>query len=251
MIPYFSLIKIGVFYTWGMFLALGILTSFVFALSRAKKEKIPTQIFWDLLLWILVGIIIGARMGYVIQFIGKFKNNLRDILKIWDGGMTFYGGLFGGAGSFFLFFKRNKEINEVIFKKIMDISALSLPIGIAVGRIGCFLINDHLGRETRFFWGIAWPDGSIRHPVALYLIINALLIFLILSLLKDKLKKPGLLFYYFLVIYSFTRFFLDLTRGSESSFSDPSFLWFSVSQWISVFLFVFSFHLILKNKRRG
>jgi len=234
-----------------MFLALGILTSFVFALNQAKKEKIPAQIFWDLLLWILVGIIIGARTGYVVEFIGKFKNSFWDIFKVWDGGMTFYGGLFGGAASFFLFFKRKKEISQITFKKIIDISALSLPLGIAVGRIGCFLINDHLGSNTRFFWGIVWPDGSIRHPVALYLIINALLIFLILNLLKNKIEKSGLLFYCFLVIYSFTRFFLDFTRGSESLLSDPSILWFSVSQWISIFLFAFSLQLILKNKRRG
>jgi len=126
---------------------------------------------------------------------------------------------------------------------------LYFPLGIITARIGCLLINDHQGAITSLPWGIVWPDGSIRHPVALYLIINALLIFLILNLLKDKLKKPGLLFYCFLAIYSFTRFFLDFTRSDDTSFSDPSFLWFNISQWTSIFLFFFSFCLFF-NKRK-
>ena len=247
MIPYFSVEKIGVFYTWGIFLALGFLIPFIFVFGRAKKEGISRQLVWDIFLWILVGSILGMRLGYVFQFPKEFFLNPIEILKFWDGGLTFYGGLFGGIGGA-VFFARHAKLNKKDFLKIADLVALYFPLGIIIARIGCFLINDHRGGLTKMAWGIIWPDGSIRHPVALYLIINGLIIFMILNLLKNKLKNSGLLSLYFLLIYSFTRFFLDFTRSKEPLFSDPSFLWFNVSQWISLFLFIFSLCLLLKKR---
>ncbi len=239
MLPYFSVEKIGIFYTWGIFLALGFLIPFIFVLGRAKKEGVSQPLVWDIFLWILVGSILGMRLGYVFQFPKEFFLNPIEILKFWDGGLTFYGGLFGGIGGAVLF-ARQARLNKKDFLKIADLVALYLPLGIITARIGCLLINDHQGSLTTLPWGIIWPDGTVRHPVALYLILNGSAIFLILNILKNKFKKPGELFFFFLLLYSSTRFFLDFTRSKEPLFSDPSFLWFSVSQWISIFLFIFS-----------
>jgi len=112
---------------------------------------------------------------------------------------------------------------------------LILPLCIAVGRIGCCLINDHQGAETSLPWGIVWPDGTVRHPVAEYLVLGNLLLFLFLRYLEPKLKKPGELFFAFLFSYSVLRFFLDFTRAEGTLLADPRYWEFSTTQWLSLF----------------
>jgi len=103
-----------------------------------------------------------------------------EVFSVTEGGITFYGGLFGGFLAFFLYF-RIKKLSTDLFWKTADLICLSLPLGIIVGRIGCFLLNDHQGRETNLPWGIIWPDGVVRHPVALYLILNGAILFIVLN----------------------------------------------------------------------
>lgn len=238
MIPYFSLEKIGPFYTWGVFLALGFLAPFAFVLKRAKEKELNTKVLLNIFIWIVVGSLIGMRLGYVFQFPAIYLLKPLEILKLWDGGLTFYGGLIGGIiGA--VFYSKYAKIDKKEFFTIADLVVLYLPLGIIAGRIGCFLINDHQGSLTTLPWGIVWPDGVIRHPVALYLIINGGMIFLILRIFEKKFKKPGSLFLLFLFLYSFTRFFLDFTRSTDPPFSDPSFSGLSVSQWISIIVFLF------------
>ena len=236
MIPYFSFteIKLGpiTFYTWGIFLALAFLVGFIFILKSARRNigQKAQEIILDSFAWLVLGAVIGARLGYVLQFPEYFFSRPFDILKIWRGGMTFHGGFFGllAAGIIFACFKK---INKKLFFQISDIIALGLPVFIAIGRIGCSLINDHRGRETSFLWGIVWPDGSVRHPVAEYLIAANLFIFLFLFFLKPKLKKPGQLFFTFLFLYSVSRFFLDFTRED-----DLCWFYLSTAQWLSLII---------------
>ncbi|PIQ69793.1 hypothetical protein COV89_03840 [Candidatus Shapirobacteria bacterium CG11_big_fil_rev_8_21_14_0_20_40_12] len=241
MMPYFSIEKIGPFYTWGLFLALGFLAPFIFVLKNAKNREIDPKIVWDILLWIIVGSVIGMRLGYVLQFPKEYLLSPVEILKFWDGGLTFFGGLIGGiiGAVFYRTYDKKLSTRKDIFWRIADLVALYFPLGIITARIGCLLINDHQGAITSLPWGIVWPDGTIRHPVALYLILNGSAIFLILNILKNKFKKPGGIFFFFLLFYSLTRFFLDLTRSSGTPLSDPSILGLNVSQWVSIIIFLF------------
>lgn len=222
MIPYFSIEQIFIFRTWGLFLALGILTPFIFVLKQAKKAGIKQNLIWDIFFWIVVGSLIGIRLGYVLQFPKDFNLNPQDILKFWEGGLTFYGGLLGGIGGAAIFAKRSK-ISKTEFFKIANLTALYFPLGIIIARTGCFLINDHRGAVTNLPWGILWPDGTTRHPVALYLILNSLIIFIVLNIVKDKFKKPGQLFFLFLFLCSLTRFFLILPGREERFYPILSF----------------------------
>lgn len=255
MIPYFHFDKIIigpiVFYTWGIFLVLAILLVYICVLRRVSYSKLYTEqvpapkflvreqgqkqvvapdFFHDLFFWVILGIIAGGRLGYVLQFPQKYFFDPLSILKIWEGGLAFYGGLFGGIIFALIFLKLKKKDSSVIWR-IIDSVFLFLPLGIAVGRIGCFLINDHQGRETSLFLGILWPDGTIRHPMSLYYIISALILFLILNVLKNKLSKPGQLFFAFLFLYPLFSFFLDFTRD------DPLFWGLGLNQWISLAIF--------------
>lgn len=251
MLPYFSFtnFKIGPInvYTLGLFLALGITTSFLYLLKMGKKQSLSSDLIINLLLWILVGIILGSRIGFIIQFPSYYLKNPVEIFKIAEGGITFYGGLFGGFLAFWLYF-RIKKLGSNLFWKTADLISLSIPLGIIVGRIGCFLINDHQGRQTNLPWGIIWPDGVVRQPVALYLILNGAVLFIVLNTLKKYLKKPGQIFWLFLFLYGLTRFLLDFTRSTRTELSDPSFLIFSLSQWISLTVSFFAgYRLLVSN----
>jgi len=240
MIPFFKFDKVqigpAVIYIWGLFLVFGILSVLFYSLKSAKKKRIDSNIIKDVFFWLLLGLIVGARLGYIFQRADYYFQNPVDILKIWKGGMAFHGGLIGllAAG---IVFALIKKISRKIFFKIADTIALPVPLGIAVGRIGCFLINDHQGAQTNLPWGIIWPDGAIRHPVAGYLIIANILIFLTLKYLRAKLnlmQKPGRLFWSFLFLYSVSRFFLDFTRSAGTPLSDPRYFNLSTAQWLSL-----------------
>lgn len=235
--PYFSFDKIQIgpitLYTWGIFFALAFLIAFFWILKKAKKQKIDPDIIYNSFSWMILGAIIGARLGYILQFPKYFFSQPLEILKIWEGGLTFHGGLFGILIAGIVYAKFAK-VSKRLFFQIADLIALVLPISIVIGRIGCSLINDHQGAETSLPWGIVWPNGIIRHPVAEYLIISALILFFVLRFLKPRLKKPGQLFFIFLFLYSISRFFLDFTRSTGTLLSDPRYFSLTAAQWLSL-----------------
>jgi len=235
--PYFSFDKIQIgpiiLYTWGAFLALAFLYALFFILREAKKRGIDAEIIISSFSWLIIGTIIGARLGYVLQFSDYYFSKPIEILKIWQGGMTFHGGLFGLLIAAIIYAKFAK-VSSRLFLQIADLAVLAAPISIAITRIGCSLINDHQGAETSLAWGIVWPDGTIRHPVAEYLIISALILYLILRFLRPKLTKPGQLFIAFFFLYSIFRFFLDFTRSTGTPLSDLCYWGLSTAQWLSL-----------------
>ncbi|KPJ55104.1 hypothetical protein AMJ47_01095 [Parcubacteria bacterium DG_72] len=228
--PYvqFEKIQIGpvTIYVWGLFLVLGLLFVLFYSLKRSKSLGTDPNLIIDASLWLLIGMIIGARLGYVLEYLNYYFLNPIEILKVWQGGLTFHGGLIGllTAG---IIFARVKKISLETFFKTADIIALSAPLGIAIARIGCSLINDHQGVQTLLPWAIIWPDGVMRHPVAEYLILANIAIFLILYFSKPQ--KTGQTFFFFLFLYSVMRFFLDFTRSA-----DPLYFSLSTAQWLSL-----------------
>ncbi|MBU1137308.1 prolipoprotein diacylglyceryl transferase [Patescibacteria group bacterium] len=248
MIPYFSYTQIHLgpitLYTWGLFIGLAFLAGYLWALREGREQGIGEKtIFW-LSLVIFAGAIVGSRLAYLLQFPARYFSNPGEIFNLAAGGLAFYGGL-GGALIFgWLYVKKNK----FNFLKIADLMAPAAALGIFIGRIGCFLINDHQGAPANLPWAIHWSDGILRHPVALYLSLNGLILFLILLFLKRKLKEPGQPALVFLIYYAASRFLLDFTRASGTTLSDPRYLNLTISQWISlVILIVILFYL---RKRR-
>ena len=229
--PYFSFSQIQIgpvtIYVLGLFMAIGFLVSFLLILKKASKDD--KVIITDSFSWLLLGVIIGSRLGYVVQNSELFSNPV-DILKIWEGGMTFHGGLIGLL-LFGIVFAKLRKLTFSDFLRIADQISLFAPLGVAIGRIGCTLINDHQGTES--VWGIVWPDGIIRHPVAPYLIIANLIIFFILRQLNKKSNYSGYLFTSFLFLYSISRLLLDFTR---STIADPRCWGLSTVQWLSILI---------------
>lgn len=235
---YFSFYKIAIgpvtLYVWGFFVALGFLIGYIFTLKQAKNKGINPDLIHNLAALVILGAIIGSRIAYILGHLDYYLSNPVHILKIWQGGLTIHGGIIGALILALIYIIGIKKIPQKIIWKIADSVALIIPLSIAIGRIGCSLINDHQGAETSLPWGIVWSDGIIRHPVAEYLIIANLVIFFVLKALKTKLAKPGQISLSFLFLYSISRFCLDFTRSTGTSLSDFRYLGLSTAQWLSL-----------------
>lgn len=223
---------------WGLLVGIGMLAGLFIALKEAKRKGIKRELVLDLFIWIFISSMIGGRLFYVFLFWKDFWNNPLSALAIWDGGMVFYGGVLATLVPILLIIKKHK----ISFWKIADIAAPGLALGIFFGRMGCYLIGDHIGSKTSFFLASNY-HGELRHePSLYYLIINGLVLFCVLWYLRKHFKKEGMLAWFFIIWYGVARFFLDFFRGTDllGSLSDPRFFGFTISQFISlIILFIF------------
>jgi len=246
--PYFVFDKIVIgplkIYTWGLFVGFGFCAGYFWLFWQAGKKKIDQiKIIW-LSFSVFVGALLGSRIFFLLQSPRRLLSNL-SLLWNFDGGLMFFGGLIGGITASWLYLK----LNRLNFKEVADLAAPAIALAIGIGRIGCFLINDHLGKITNLPWGILWPDGFRRQPVALYESLAGFILFAAILLLRNKIKKPGEIFLFFLAGYSFLRFFLDFLRESQGPLADPRLGGLSISQWLAFSIFLFSFFHGMKGKR--
>ena len=173
--------------------------------------------FDDFLTYLIIGIIIGGRLGYVIFYnFDYYISNIFDIFKVWQGGMSFHGGLLGIIVASILFAKKNNQ-NPFLY---MDQIALVAPIGIFFGRIANFINSELYGVPTDISWSVTFIqiDTLSRHPSQLYeAVLEGIILFVILIYFrkKDYLKKPGLISALFLIIYSIFRFFVEYFRSPD------------------------------------
>ena len=181
-----------------------------FIISDLKLQKK----FDDYLTYVILGIIIGGRLGYVLFYnFGYYFSNPIDIFKIWQGGMSFHGGLIGVIISSMLFAKKN---NQNPFK-YLDIVSIVSPIGIFFGRLSNFINSELYGIETKVPWAVKFiqVDNLFRHPSQLYeAFFEGVILFLILIYFKKKgfLKTPGFISSLFLIFYSIFRFTIEFVR---------------------------------------
>ena len=189
---------------------LGWVLSKRFFISNSEiKEK-----FDDFIAYLIVGIIIGGRLGYVFFYNpGYYFNNILDVLKIWQGGMSFHGGLIGVIISSILFAKKYNH-NPFYY---LDIVSIVAPIGIFFGRVANFINSELYGVETNLPWAVKFIkiDNFYRHPSQLYeAFFEGTILFLILIFFMSKgyMKTPGLISALFLIFYSFFRFFIEFFR---------------------------------------
>ena len=205
--------------------------------------------FDDYLTYLIFGVILGGRLGYVIFYdINYYLNNFLDIFKIWQGGMSFHGGLLGVIIVSFIFAKKN---NQNPFK-YLDIVSLVAPIGIFFGRIANFINSELYGTETGVPWSVKFIqiDDLNRHPSQLYeAFFEGLILFLILIYLwKRYLKKvPGFISGMFLIIYSFFRFVIEFFRVPDEHLGYLIFN-FSMGQLLSLIFILIGTYLIIKNE---
>ena len=221
-----------------------ILSKKIFISNYTIKEK-----FDDFVTYLILGIIVGGRLGYVLFYnFNYYSNNLFDIFKIWQGGMSFHGGLLGVIIVSIWFAKKNNQ-NVFLY---LDIVSLVAPIGIFFGRIANFINSELYGYETSVPWAVQFikVDTLYRHPSQLYeAIFEGLVLFLILLFYwnKNYLKKTSKLSAIFLMFYSIFRFTTEYFRVPDEQLG-YLFLNLTMGQIISVIFFIFGLSLFyLKN----
>ena len=182
-----------------------------------KNEDINKK-FDDYITYLIIGIILGGRIGYILFYnLEYYLNNLIDIFKIWEGGMSFHGGLIGIIIASITFGKRNNQ-NPFLY---MDIVALVAPIGIFFGRLSNFINSELYGKVTDLPWSVTFIqiDNLPRHPTQIYeALLEGIILFVILMNFKNKnfLSKPGLISSLFLIFYSIFRFSIEFLRIPDS-----------------------------------
>ena len=208
--------------------------------------------FDDYVTYLVIGIIIGGRLGYIIFYnFNYYINNLFDIFKVWEGGMSFHGGLIGIIIASILFTKKHNQDSFLY----MDLVSLVAPIGIFFGRLANFINSELYGTPTDIPWAVTFiqVDNLSRHPSQLYeAILEGVILFIILMYFKNKdyLKKPGLISGLFLIFYSLFRFFIEFVRVPDEQLGYLIFE-LSMGQIISLIFFVIGIILFyLKNENK-
>ena len=212
------------------------------------SNPVLKQTFDDFITYLILAIILGGRLGYVLLYNPKYYfYNFLDIFKIWEGGMSFHGGLIGVILASVIFAKKNNQ-NPYNY---LDVVSIVAPIGIFFGRIANFINSELYGHETNLPWSVKFIqiDNLNRHPSQLYeAIFEGLILFLILIYFRRRgfMKIPGLISSLFLIFYSFFRFIIEFFRVPDEQLG---YLFFNLSmgQIMSLTFFIAGIYLMKKN----
>lgn len=237
-------------YGYGLAMCLGFLLAILTAARRARRDGSPPEVIHNCALACFFGGVFGARAFFVIQFSDQFPS-LLDLVRIWEGGLTFYGGFLVAVAAVVVYLKLTRR--PVLYW--LDVIIPSLALGLAFGRLGCFLNGCCYGDVALTGPGMTWPVGSIPwyhyaeqflrdtgaapmlpagatggalagalaatwrmpavHPSQLYSLVNALLLAVVLSLLFWRRRRNGQVLLTFAVLYGITRFLIEGIRADE------------------------------------
>ncbi len=179
--------------------------------------KFNIEEFDNLITYLILSVLAGGRIGYVLFYnFNYYISNPFDIIKIWEGGMSFHGALIGIIFGTYLFAKKRKIKTFLL----LDIIACVAPIGIFFGRIANFINGELVGKTTNVFWAVIFPkiDNIPRHPSQLYeALLEGLILFIIMNLILFKKEyKLGVCSSMFLIFYGIFRIFAEFFREPDS-----------------------------------
>ena len=210
-------------------------------------KKFSGTVMDDAVIWAVIGIIVGGRLGYAVFYdLRLFFVDPLQLLRVWEGGMSFHGALLGTIISMRTFAWRK----NVPFMTLMDLIVAAAPIGIFLGRIANFINDELYGRVTTVPWAVIFPSGGflMRHPSQLYeAFLEGIVLFSTLSYFlykKNALKKPGLLSGIFLIGYGLARFSMEFFREPDGVLSFQG-LEISMGQALSIPMVIKGIFLVL------
>jgi len=276
-------------YAYGVLTALGYLIGIWLITREAARVEIDPKIIIEMAFPILIWTMIGARLLYIFTNIPSYidmcknQNDCFAIARVWEGGLVFYGGMIGGFSAAMYYIRKHK-LNTF---KVLDVIAIGMPLGHAIGRLGCFSAGCCYGHETNSFLGVNFPKNSIPfndevikgvidvnashslsiHPTQLYEALGVSIIFLVLWLFRNKKKFHGQIGLLYIILYSIERSIVEIFRGdgirkhlfkySPESLTNflglpkgsPIFL--STSQFISLIIAIISTGFIIYLSKRA
>jgi len=201
---------------------------------RHSLAKVRQNDFEDLLFVCMIGVILGGRLGYVFFYKPFFYlAHPERIFYLWEGGMSFHGGLVGVMLAIWIFAMRRKYK----FLELGDLLAPLVPLGLAAGRLGNFINGELWGRPTNLPWGMVFPsahDGIPRHPSQLYQLgLEGILLFIVVWLFASKPRPTGQVSAVFLMGYGIARFLAEWAREPDA-FLGLLAAGLTMGQWLSL-----------------
>lgn len=234
--------------TWyGMMYVVGFGLGYWAARYRARHDpRWPVALISDLLTYIMIGVIAGGRVGYVLFYgMGNWAKDWLYPLKIWEGGMSFHGGLLGVLIAMFFFARKHGKG----YFEVTDFIAPLIPIGLFFGRIGNFINGELWGRVTDLPWGVVFPTGGPmpRHPSQLYeAFLEGLVLFVMLWIYSAKPRPYGRVSGLFLIGYGIFRSAVEFVREPDSHLRYLAFDWLTMGMVLSLPMIVFGLWLCLR-----
>lgn len=238
-----EIFSIGIFSIryYGLIYVLGFIIAFLYLNNARKKQKLELskEQIYDLIFYLIIGVILGSRIFEVLFWQPSYYfSNPSQIIAIWEGGMSFHGGLVGAVIAAYLFCKRNK----FSLIKLADLTIIPATLALSLGRIGNLLNSELYGTITNVNWCFNFQDvQGCRHPYQIYMALMHFLSFIILLNLNKKEYKQGYVFWMGILFFGIGRFILDFFR------EDPLYYGLNLGQYFSIPLLLISSYILLRN----
>jgi phosphatidylglycerol:prolipoprotein diacylglycerol transferase len=256
-----TLIEIGPFeiHSYGLMLALSFIVGTQLALHEAGRRRLPEARLASLCLWILGLAIVGSRLMYVLSHPESFAGRWLDAFRLWEGGLTMYGGFVAALVGALVYVRRH----ALPLGQVFDAFSPAIALGSGITRLGCFLNGCCFGKPCELPWAVTFHDHSFAgtaypgvplHPTQLYLSAAGFLNFALLWwLLRRRLSRPGQLFFIFLVVEALSRFSIDFLRHYDEGGESVTVLGLSLSltQVVCLGLIVLAVAGLLVGARLG
>lgn len=232
---------------YGLMYLIGFIGGWALLCYRVKRHPIPNlnvAAVGDLVTYAALGVIVGGRIGYMLFYnLPQLIKAPWSLLMIWQGGMSFHGGLLGVLFSLWLFGRRH----HIDFLRLTDFIAPVVPLGLAAGRLGNFINGELWGRVSDMPWAMIFPTGGPlpRHPSELYeFLLEGVILFILLWCYSAKTRKLGRVSGYFAVGYSVARIICEFFRTPDPQYGYLAFGWLTMGQVLSLPLLLIGLFLV-------
>lgn len=213
--------------------------------SRPHSGWTKTEVD-DLLTIVMLGVIIGGRLGYVLFYdLNSYLQNPLEIIRIWHGGMSFHGGLLGAMGAFYYYARTRHRT----FIQVSDFVAPLVPQALMWGRIGNFINGELWGKPSDLPWAVVFPGGGpiARHPSQLYeALLEGAILFIAIWVYSSKPRRPGQVSGFFAIGYALARIMAEFVRMPDAHIGYLAFGWLTMGQLLCLPLLIFGLWLMFR-----
>ena len=238
---------------YGFLYIVGFLIGYIFLrkLLKYRKINLKKDEYENMLFRIMLGIIIGGRLGYILFYnLSYYFVHPLDIFKVWEGGMSFHGGAIAVIILGYFFCKKHK----LSFYQLADPVLPLASIGIGLGRLGNFINAELYGRVTNVPWAMIFPTDPQklpRHPSQLYeIFLEGIVLFVVSFLMLRKISKPGFVFWAWIGLYGLFRFLVEFVREPDTQLGFVlGFM--TMGQVLSLFMFISSIIALILFKKKS
>ncbi|WP_110657404.1 prolipoprotein diacylglyceryl transferase [Salinicola halimionae] len=236
---------------YGLMYVIGFVGAWWLGRRRADRLGLKPDDIGDMLFYGALGVVLGGRIGYALFYgFDRFLDNPLWIFQVWDGGMSFHGGLLGVLLASLLFARKH----HLAFFQLTDFIAPLVPIGLGAGRIGNFINHELPGRVTDVPWALVFPGmgGQGRHPSSLYqFFLEGIVMFVVLWTASLRPRQRGFISGLFLVCYGTFRFISEFFRRPDPQLGFIAFDWLTMGQLLSLPMILAGIALVVWSRHNS